>query len=833
MGRAFWVAGSWLSVLIFASACGSTKGRRPLSEAVAGAEVGGEPSFTGGGAGVGGAGVGGVEQHAGESNGGGGAEGDAGSGTGASGGTGGEAGEGATAPTCEDANPCTVDDVVDGKCEHSPQPDGTACDDGDFCTLGDTCVRGSCAAGAESSGPVEALGRVQGFGSQGVIGTGTGRYLFYESTNDRVRVSLVELEGDAARVLDHETLPSSVSFLDTDHASVPVASLGNGLIAMGGAYSSTVVLLDVAGDGIEVRSELELPYTFEVPHARSFALQGDRLWVCATTFFSGGILYQIDLSDPSSPSVVAQHSAPACGSMAGSANGDTLYLNTPSGVYPLDMSHLDDDGTFEVGEIMAPNAGVTIAGPYLMFRESTQVRVLYEADRSEAFVIPVATRGAALIGERLFLQGERPAGAGTESFLAVYDIAGDAPELLDEATVASDPVVPAWASGASFRLAADAEHAIHYQTKRVFRLVDDELREMAIHGLGSLKYVAFDGEAALSLERSRTQAFDISDPASPTPVKSQSYFNPQLYHVAPVLYESLEPQQIHFGYGDEPVSDQTELWGSDRATGTPDIITLQRRSLDSELTERRSTLQISRSPSSNVLAEGGTLYRLVLPTRGSIVTRLQRYALDELPGDGEMVGEARDVLDLAPSVPWLTASDFPTAVFDVDARAQRAAVAISVRNESAHASVVYWLDLSASPPVVLDTQAIEPWPVGLRISGERLALALAPPGSCCVAESLAVWERGSTLVSFEGRGDIPDRSLSLIAFDGRAAYARGTYYNDQAEKVMGLAVVPWDSAANSAFVPMQAAPTSIAATSNGLVVGSTNELVTIRPYCGG
>jgi hypothetical protein len=84
-------------------------------------------------------------------------------------------------------------------------------------------------------------------------------------------------------------------------------------------------------------------------------------------------------------------------------------------------------------------------------------------------------------------------------------------------------------------------------------------REMTVPGLGSLEYVAFDGEHALSLERTQTQAFDVSVPASPTMVESQRHQEEQLYQVSPVLYQSVPPQQIHFGFGDEQTADPIEL----------------------------------------------------------------------------------------------------------------------------------------------------------------------------------------------------------------------------------------------------------------------------------
>lgn len=822
--------GSWLVLLAGSSACGLTKRAPPPGAPIAGAPGdAGAPGEGGhGGADPNGTGQSGAEaENAGEANVGGNLEGGGGAGPVAGGGAGGESGGAMIMPSCEDANPCTDDSVVDGQCRYAPRSDGTACDDGDFCTLGDICAAGSCAAGAESSGPVEALGRLPGFGSQGVIGTGTGRYLFYEATNDRVRLSLVELEGDTSTVLDHETI-ATFSFRDTQHASVPAAALGDGLIALGAMYSANLVLLDVAGERIEVLSEIELPWAVQSPQPRSFARLGTQLWVCATTSIFGDSLYQVDISNPSSPSVVAEHEVPGCDSMAASNDGDTLYVNTTSGVYPLDMSHVDDDGTFDVGEVMAPSAELTISGPYLMLREAAQVRVLHEAGRSEAFTLSVATRGASLTGKRLFLQGERAGDGEIHSFLSVYDIAGDAPVLLDEAIVASDDAVPAWASGLSLRLAADGEHAIHYQTKRVYRLVSDELREMMVAGLGSLEYVAFDGRQALSLEPTRTQAFDVSDPASPTTVASQNYHNEHLYHGTPVLYESLTPQQIHFGFGDEPTTDQIEV-----PTSSFDSVTLQRRSLDADLDEQSSTFEVSASGAINALFEGDMLYQLVRPERGSTLTRLLRFPASQLSADGATLGQPRDVLELEPSLAWLTASDYPTAVFDVDARAQRAAVAVSVHNASARAGFVYWLDLSRSPPAVLDSRELATPPVGLRIHDERLALAMPSAASCCAGSWLAMWERGGAMVSFEGRSDIPERQLSLIGFDGRAAYASATLYDEQDQRVVGLSVVPWEPTATAAFVPMEAEPTSLAATANAVVVGSLNELLTLRPYCGG
>lgn len=46
---------------------------------------------------------------------------------------------------CDDANPCTDDACVDGRCAFTPNT--SPCDDGSFCNGADTCVAGSCASG--------------------------------------------------------------------------------------------------------------------------------------------------------------------------------------------------------------------------------------------------------------------------------------------------------------------------------------------------------------------------------------------------------------------------------------------------------------------------------------------------------------------------------------------------------------------------------------------------------------------------------------------------------------------------------------------------------------
>ncbi|QDG53173.1 hypothetical protein FIV42_21225 [Persicimonas caeni] len=46
-------------------------------------------------------------------------------------------------PDCDDGNPCTVDTLVGGVCQHTTEPDGTSCST-DVCLVGQTCQSGQC-----------------------------------------------------------------------------------------------------------------------------------------------------------------------------------------------------------------------------------------------------------------------------------------------------------------------------------------------------------------------------------------------------------------------------------------------------------------------------------------------------------------------------------------------------------------------------------------------------------------------------------------------------------------------------------------------------------------
>ncbi len=47
-------------------------------------------------------------------------------------------------PSCDDNNPCTLDTLADGACQHTVLPDGADCDDDNACTLDDVCSAGQC-----------------------------------------------------------------------------------------------------------------------------------------------------------------------------------------------------------------------------------------------------------------------------------------------------------------------------------------------------------------------------------------------------------------------------------------------------------------------------------------------------------------------------------------------------------------------------------------------------------------------------------------------------------------------------------------------------------------
>ena len=144
-------------------------------------------------------------------------------------------------------------------------------------------------------------------------------------------------------------------------------------------------------------------------------------------------------------------------------------------------------------------------------------------------------------------------------------------------------------------------------------------------------------------------------------------------------------------------------------------------------------------------------------------------------------------------------------------------------------SFVYWLDLSVSPPAVLDSKQFPALVLNLRLAGNHLVLTAA--SDYCCDNDLVFWELGSEPQSLADRPDLP-RASKLLAFDGRAAYASGSWYDAEYNLHSGLYVVPWNRIAPAQVVETQTPPTSVAKTNHGLVVGSLDELVTIRPYCG-
>lgn len=730
-----------------------------------------------------------------------------------------------TPPNCDDDNPCTEDGVSEGECESVPLADGTPCDDGELCTLGDECVSGACVSGQPVTGDVEELARLNSFGTQGVVSGGDGRYVFFEASGEDVLFTLVRMLDDQVTVLDTEHV-SDLIFIDYQHAAVPAAYLGDGLVGIATDYSDGVKLLDVSSDSIVVRPQLLLPYDVETPHPRSFTRQGDRLWVCANTFFFGGILYLGDLSDPEAPEVTATFSVPTCGAVAGSPDGERLYLNTSGGVYPIDVSHVDDDGLIEAGDIIAPNSGLAIVGSRLLLREPDRVEIWNEADWSVQTTILGATTGSALLEDRLFIQGARTTEDGVENFLSLYDVSGEA-ALLDDLVLETDAgSLPSWAQGQSARLAADYAHAIHYNTKRVFHVVGESFQELNVPGLGSLQYLGMTGGGAVALGPARAQWIDLLDPTAPSFLENQTLPSRFAYTASPVVFDSLTAGQIHWGYGSLSSPDQVELYGPTRMTGVGPTVPIRKRKLALGAEAQETQFQIARN---DVLLhpEGDDLYRLVLPPRGTVSARLERFALDALPEAGEDIGPPLDALEFQEEIEDLLPNSWPSARFDVDAAAQTAIVSLSAtHDDSTGEGFLYWLDLSVSPPVVVEKTPFEQRISALRVSGDRAALILDPV-VCCNAELVFLQRELGQVADF---GDNPDLGSvsTLLAFDSHALYAGsgGDYYGGT------LYVIPWGPADGEiSMFPLLTRPTSVTSTPTGIVVGSQNELVTLHPYC--
>src|SRR4030095_1418508 len=96
--------------------------------------------------------------------------------------------------TCDDANPCTAD-VCDptGACSH--QPSTTSCDDGNACTVGDVCVEAGCKSGAR----IDAAGLAASLEAVLPISCGVERTRVGRALGHRLARASVQVERAAAR----------------------------------------------------------------------------------------------------------------------------------------------------------------------------------------------------------------------------------------------------------------------------------------------------------------------------------------------------------------------------------------------------------------------------------------------------------------------------------------------------------------------------------------------------------------------------------------------------------------------------------------------------------
>jgi hypothetical protein len=97
-------------------------------------------------------------------------------------------------PTCDDGNPCTAD-VCDmaGACTH--QPSTTSCDDGDACTVGDRCIDAGCSSGAR----IDAAGLAASLEAVLPISCGVERPRVRRALGHRLARASVQVQRAAAR----------------------------------------------------------------------------------------------------------------------------------------------------------------------------------------------------------------------------------------------------------------------------------------------------------------------------------------------------------------------------------------------------------------------------------------------------------------------------------------------------------------------------------------------------------------------------------------------------------------------------------------------------------
>lgn len=174
-----------------------------------------------------------------------------------------------------------------------------------------------------------------------------------------------------------------------------------------------------------------------------------------------------------------------------------------------------------------------------------------------------------------------------------------------------------------------------------------------------------------------------------------------------------------------------------------------------------------------------------------------------------------------PSPPLGVSGSSVRGAFDVDPRARLAVVVVGTSGASAGDGALFWVDLAAEPPRVVEQVRVDARPDEVRISGARAVVSI---------QSELLWfERGKGQVARQ-RPTAQPIIEHLLGFDGRTAYYSILDFTDHLVTGIGTASFGDTGPAPPLLVTDDAAETMVE-TDGGLAVGFPNELLLVHPRC--
>lgn len=737
---------------------------------------------------------------------------------------GGPGSDGAAAPLlwCDDHNPCTDDRAVDGACQFVPAEDGRPCDDGDLCTLGDQCQASACVGGARSSGALAQLGRLDGLASGAIAAVGD-RFLAVTGSIGRMHLRLAQPRSDGLEIV--AAWDGRLDLVEASDALVD--ALDGDAVVLGGRQQRSLAMFSLApsaAPAVARRGDAVLGGQIV-----SLASRGARIWVCDRDFARGSAVELVDASDVDAPVVVAGLAMPSdCGSVAVSDDGARVYVNTRDGVRFIDASPLDRGGAPTLSEVFAPSAGVSTADGWLVLREPSRVRILGQRDLVESVSVAVAgTLAATLVGGRLLVEGWRTtAQGGMEAFAALYDDIGASPGSAPP--VQRDEVVVQRVAfhgdtGPSFRSAVTRDGAalISNLAQRWFALdagTFDERRAPALAPLGLVSRTA-GGVRATGFAASAE--ISVADPRAPAFAGGGAFGRPAVFEAA--LDDTTPWPQVWFG----DRSDVPSHAGIGRSWES-DPLVVDRWVLDGDGRPAPvDSFALPNAGAAQLLAAGGGLYRMRAPVAPGFAIVLQGWPISALR-TAQVAGAtgATSVapafeLALSPSPGFAALGGAGRGAFDVDPRSGTAAVATSRSSGADIETAVFWLDLGAAPPRVVEQVRLAVRPNEIRVAGDRAVISTGLE---------LIWlERGRGVVARMAPTQEPFIE-HLLGFDGRTAYYSLLDFTGGVFVGLGTARFG-DAGPAPALLPLDELAQTMVEADRALVVGMPGQLVTLRPQC--